>query len=917
MIRRMYLLLVLIMVGCSHPDSAAFSQPQHDWYEGKLTNGLQYHVYPMKDESVSVRMVFHVGSFQENSNQQGYAHFLEHMAFNGSKHFSSNDVIKMFEKSGASFGADLNAYTSYHETVYQIDLPNKKQLNNALVWMRDIGDGLNLDAFEVEKEKGVVQGEIRRSRPENKNLADKVYLRMISKTPFEQHDVLGSSDSVAAITAERLREFYQTWYQPQYVQIVVAGDVTEAEVKKLVEQKFGDWQPTQRAPRPQKLHHELALNNWVDTIGEMDSPSYSLISDRRSALVTNQEQRIDTWRDDIALQLIGLRLMSAFDDAAQPVQEIAAAPYYIHQRRYNLFTVSFAESDREAAQALLVDTLASLRDHGVSQWELDSVLVDYQHNYDNLDANWNKRDAVDHASDMANSLTSDEPVRSREKIRASLKKLLAKIDVDQINQQIEDILSDEMSTIIGRAPSESQAKLTASIAPMLNRFEQQGAKPLALTVSDSGLSEPSQPGTIISQQEKFGMSVWLLSNGVEVWFERDTTVGDQVFMAYVSLTGKEMLDPELLPAASMLLPVAFKSGVGELNGSALDMHLRRNGISVAPFIGVTDTSFEIMTSKESVAESLKFLYSVSESINVDERHVEMTKQEIHQDRARYFNSPFGRLNKATNQNMYQRDSAFSELSDPDIALVTAAQIKQAHKAIMQTQMNQKLVIVGDLQPAQLTTVLRQYIASIPLEGVESHSPDVKYKSEFKPRIDLAIHNEKSTVYQLRTVNRHVDHRGAKTVFMDDIIQRMLNQQLTAYVREDLGLDYAPEAICNSTDGIDSSEWVIEAQVAPDDSAKIEQAIDKVVRNFASSVTKEQVASTGKQLATDLYPLKDHAKDRVWFYARYLVHDYGVDALMNIDRTVASVSLQDVRTRAELYFGDKAERFKVSLSPKAE
>ncbi|NMV11866.1 insulinase family protein, partial [Vibrio parahaemolyticus] len=99
---------------------------------------MKYHLYPTEDQEVSVRLVMNIGSFQETSSQKGYAHFVEHMAFNGSEHFTGNDVVKLFEQSGGSFGADINAFTSYQQTSYQLDLANNTKLEDALKWMRDI-----------------------------------------------------------------------------------------------------------------------------------------------------------------------------------------------------------------------------------------------------------------------------------------------------------------------------------------------------------------------------------------------------------------------------------------------------------------------------------------------------------------------------------------------------------------------------------------------------------------------------------------------------------------------------------------------------------------------------------------------------------------------------------------------------------
>lgn len=156
-----YLVVVLssTLLGCSStPQQQTLLKSDPYWVTGKLDNGLTYHVYPDREQPVSVRLLVHAGSFQESEQQKGYAHFVEHMAFNGSKNFSGNDVVELFEQSGASFGADLNAYTSYQETLYKLDLPDNKNLDKALAWFRDIGDGLLLSEDEIEKEKGVILG---------------------------------------------------------------------------------------------------------------------------------------------------------------------------------------------------------------------------------------------------------------------------------------------------------------------------------------------------------------------------------------------------------------------------------------------------------------------------------------------------------------------------------------------------------------------------------------------------------------------------------------------------------------------------------------------------------------------------------------------------------------------------------------
>ncbi|WP_232060937.1 M16 family metallopeptidase [Vibrio taketomensis] len=177
----MLVFIVAILSACERHEEKALIADEN-WTQGQLENGLRYHIYPTNDEEVSVRMLVHVGSLQENDNQKGYAHFVEHMAFNGTRNFSGNDIIQLVEKSGKSFGRDINAFTAYQLTHYQLDLASAADLTMALTWMRDVGDGIEFDPQQVESEKGVILGEFRLSRLENKSLFEQSYLNLIKST---------------------------------------------------------------------------------------------------------------------------------------------------------------------------------------------------------------------------------------------------------------------------------------------------------------------------------------------------------------------------------------------------------------------------------------------------------------------------------------------------------------------------------------------------------------------------------------------------------------------------------------------------------------------------------------------------------------------------------------------------------------
>lgn len=913
--RKLFFLLVFILVGCSQPKIETPIEQDPDWTSGQLENGMRFHIYPLEEsEPVSLRLLFHVGSAQETEQQRGYAHFLEHMAFNGSKNLSSQGVVAMFEQAGLTFGSDINAYTSYYETVYELDLPDRSQLPTALVWMRDIADGLTLDPVEIEKEKGVIQGEIRRARPENRSFAEKHYDDLIAGTPLADMDPVGSKESVNNASAESIREFYQTWYHPQYTEIVISGDISVNEAKSLIESQFSSWKPNTEPPSNHKQQIEITPSDYVNLAGEYDSSSIGLMVDRGTAIIQNHQQLLDTWLDDLAQTLIFNRLDSAFNDAAIPLQGLSVTSDYINYHRYSYLHVGFAESERIEAQKMLASTLAALRDFGISEQERETALSGYRQQLDNLDYNWQQQTSTELVETMVASQTQGVANQSKRDYQRSLEALLQLATQERLNQQIRQLLSIEYALILAGEDSPSVTALQSQVPQLKAQFAKPGIKPVTLANQVAELKSPSAAGDIISSKVKDGFSVWTLSNGVEVWFEADSTAGEYVQMVYISQGGSSALNKELQAAKDLAGAVITRSGVGEFTGSEFDAYLTRESIEVYPFVSYTHHGLEVATTKSKLIDALNVIYNAVTNANVDSRQLEVVKREQIEDLQTYLATPIGQWGSAINKNSYLPNSYHRLATAPELSMVNEQQIEQVYQQLFATNRNNKLVIVGDLTAAQVEPLLKQFIAAIPLEQTPIMAIDVGLDLSPQSRIDMPIHNEDSSFYLLRMTNATATATSARTAFIDDMIQRLLAKRLTDYVREELGLDYAPDAFSAAQDSETITDWLIEAQVNPSDMDKIDQAVVTVVQSMLSSVTQDDLDLVAKQLSVALAPLADEPVDRTWFYARYLVHDYGVEALTDVDAMTQSITLAEFKQRITASFGDEAITTKYTLTP---
>ena len=916
-----YLVVVLstALLGCSStPQQQTLLKSDPYWVKGELDNGLTYHVYPDREQPVSVRLLVHAGSFQESEQQKGYAHFVEHMAFNGSKNFSGNDVVELFEQSGASFGADLNAYTSYQETLYKLDLPDNENLDRALAWFRDIGDGLLLSESETKKEKGVILGEFRHSRVKDKPLSFQFYNHMVEGTNYQSHDPMGNKKSVSNVSAKELENFYQTWYQPQLTEVIVSGDITLAEVIPLIEKSFSSWQRGTTPVPVKKTSTNYNTQDFVAYVAGSESPSIGIVIDRGERVTHSHEQQHQLWLDEIAQQLIQQRLNSDFVDAALPVQWVASTPYFLEYQRYSITTVGFPVDSRDQSQQQFISTLASLRDHGVSENEFMSVIQAYQANLDDIQVNWEKMDAVAHADGKSTALVINQTVQSQLDYKSSLKEFLSSTDLKAVNDNLDDLLSSPYILGLGLSSKEDLQAMNDELEDVRRVYKKTGNKPLLVTAS-SAFSVPASQGEIVKQvqvSDDPNLKQWTLSNGIEVWYLRNSEAGNNVGVYYASEGGKAALDPSLFPAVEIALQASIRSGVGKFSGSELTAHLRREDIEIYPFINFTHHGLEISAKKKTLAEGLAALHTIVTEPKIDSDQLEAVKSEFAQSRTAYLETPVGQFIQVVNRNSYQTSSRHIMLESDDIKAVTSQDILNVQHQLFQQLRDNTLVIVADINPAEIKPLVRQYVASLPLEAVVSPDYQVAYSTDSKERMDISINNEDSSQYLLRVISQQARDKTAKDVFMDDMLQRVLSSRLTAYVREELGLDYAPYVYSVAQDSEPSYDWLIGSLTAPENSDKIEQAIDKVIVEAAKGISEDETRTAAKQLVADLTPLQTKPTEQAWFISRYLIHDYGVEALFDLQGMTDSISSKDMTEYAKEIFGDNSYKLKNLLRPQS-
>src|SRR5437870_10622192 len=319
-------LLVLLAITCltAAPAQVApsLSDPipvEREITIGRLPNGLEYYVRANRkpEKRAELRLVVKAGSVLEDDNQQGLAHFVEHMAFNGTLHFPKNEIVKFIESLGMRFGADLNAYTSFDETVYMLQVPTDKPevMDKALLVLEDWAHNVSFETEEIDKERGVVMEEWRLRRGAGARTTDKLFPIILKGSRYADRLPIGKPEIIQNFKPDTLKRFYKDWYRPDLMAVVAVGDFDKAAVENLIKTHFSAI-PRAQSPRPRPTYdipdHEGSVYA-ITTDKETTSTSVSI----ENILPTRKQGTVSEYRQQIVDSLFSDMLSARYAEIAQ------------------------------------------------------------------------------------------------------------------------------------------------------------------------------------------------------------------------------------------------------------------------------------------------------------------------------------------------------------------------------------------------------------------------------------------------------------------------------------------------------------------------------------------------------------------------------------------------------------------------
>lgn len=587
---------------------------------GKLANGFTYYIRKNTEPKnrAQLYLAVKVGSILENDNQKGLAHFMEHMSFNGTKNFPKNELVNYLQKAGVRFGADLNAYTSFDQTVYQLPIPtdDPELFKNGMQIMRDWAQDATLDSAEIEKERGVVLEEKRSGKGAGERMQNKYLPVVFNHSRYSDRLPIGTEEVLKGFKAETLKQFYQDWYRPDLQALIVVGDIDVKQVEQMIKSMFSDLKKPSK-PRARTEYKIPLLNkNQFISVTDNEFPytvAQILIKHPETKLKTTGDLRTANIRS-LFNQMIGARFSELMKQANPPFLQAGTNISGFLAGLDVASTVVYAKPGEleKGLKAALAET-ERVKLFGFTQSELDRAKQSYLTSMEAAFKEKDKTSSDNYVQEYVRLFLDEEASPGITYEYNFAKNVTPGITLTEVNALAKKYLVDKNRDVIIMAPEKEASALPseATVNQWINDVRNEKLTAYIDEVSDKPLlaTKPAA-GKIVAENKvaEIGVTELTLSNGVKVVLKPTDFKNDEINFNAFSPGGTSLYPDSDYESASSASSIVTRGGVGEFNSIQLPKLLTGKRVSVSPFIGERTEGISGFAAPKDLETALQLTY---------------------------------------------------------------------------------------------------------------------------------------------------------------------------------------------------------------------------------------------------------------------------------------------------------------------
>ena len=916
---RKHLSALLLMLVCA---SAAIAQQMPpipmdpNVRVGKLENGLTYYIrhnnYP--EGQANFYIAQKVGSVIEEENQRGLAHFLEHMCFNGTEKFPGNGVVKYLESIGVKFGADLNAYTSIDETVYNIDnvpMSVAGAVDSCLWILHDWAGALLLEEEDIDKERGVIHEEWRQRNTAQQRMMEAVALEMYPGSPYGERFPIGTMEVVDNFPYSALRAYYEKWYRPDQQAIVVVGDINVDEIEAKIKDIFADLRmPENPAERP---YYPVADNKEpIIALAQDKEQQYGIVYlfAKHEAIPAEAKGTMDYLLVDYAkamfAQMINSRMseLGMNPDAPFVQASVYDEDFFLAKTKGAVNGVVIPkEGQMKEALSVLYREMLRMQRHGFTESEYVRARAEY---LTNLESAYNERAKVRsqrYCKEYVRHFIDNEPIPGIENEYTIMNQIAPNLPVDLVNGYVQSLMSDSNLVVMAMLPEKEGLvhPTDAEIAQILADVAAEDITAYEDKVSDEPLiaQEPEGGKVVKVKEAKYGYKQFTLSNGATVYLKSTDFKADQIMMRAVSKGGQALYDESETINLDQAVDVIENNGIGNFNTTDLQKVLAGKKAHVSPYINMYTEGLSGSTTPKDFETLMQLTYLQFTAPRLDDEAFASYKNKMKAMLENQELDPQSALGDTIVKVLYNNHPRAINMKAADVDKIDDARILEIYKERFANAADFTFIFTGAIDEAVALPLIEKYIGGLPTTGGKKEKyVDAKLdiqKGEIKNVFDKQMATPSATVYLVYSGK-------VKSTLKNNLMMSLTNQILdiiyTEEIREKEGGTYGVGTSGSINDvPKESFRLLVMFQTSPELREKLTGMAVDLLHKFAEEGPRQKDLDKVRE-----YMLKKYAENQKENgYWSSLMLNYaldGVDSYKDYEKILNSITIDDLKKFAK-------------------
>jgi zinc protease len=924
---------LLSLFASAQTDLSAPVPPDPEIRTGKLQNGLTYFIRNNKEpqKRASFYFIQNTGALLENDDENGLAHFLEHMAFNGTQHFPGKAIISSLEKHGVAFGENINAYTERDETIYNLsDVPvdSPGLMDSCLLMLYDWSDYVSLTDKEIDLERPVITEEWRTRRNADFRMMEQFIPVLLKDSKYAVRDVIGSLDVIKNFNYNTLRNFYYEWYRPDLQAIAVVGDFNAMEMEKKVKDLFSQLKPVGN-PKPRPVfdvpfHKETFYVLATDKEAQQTSVDIYII--RKG--VEPSGKNLGYLREQLLIRLMNAMMGTRISDLLQkgtPPFVSGGIRFSELVRGYDALNISAtAKQNQEdiALQSIYTEAERAKRT-GFTNAELERAKANMLTSYDSYYKQKDKISNDSYASEIQNYFLTNEPLSSIDFEYEFVKKTVPLVTAEEISTLFKNLMSDDNRVIIieGQEGDGVKHLAEAETKEIIRKVQASDIAPYQDVVLGESLTNETLPGSKIIKTvdlKQFGAVEWTLANNAKVIFRKADFEKDNVILSSYSLGGSSLYETNMLPSAFMLPNIIGFYGLGDFDNVTLQKMLAGKKATAGVSLGEITEGINGSSTPKDFETMMQLLYLRFEKPRFD-------KDAHSAIMARYV--PFV-ANMAKDPSKIMQDSVslfLTNYSPRTIILnnemldkVDFEKIRQIYTERFDGASDFTFFIVGNISEDSVKLMVEKYIGSIKSSTKKETFVDRNVrppKGKFVKDIQIALTVPKSTVFVSHSADMKYNPYNNLCL---KVINGILDLVYTDKVREEAGGTYGVQiTISSQLNPYQNAAGLIMFDCDPAKAASLKEIIyNEIDKMIKSGPSKENLDKAVSNMLKNREESKLH--NNYWSNALYSFYYTGINVNdpNNYENILKKLTVKDIQKVAKMFFL-KADVADIVFRPKTE